>query len=191
MRKALISLTCIASVQLSACSSAQRADDDAPRSSLLERIPLVYRQDIQQGNVIDQDMVNQLRPGLSKRQVRFLMGTPMLKDVFHANRWDYVYTMTHGWGERQERKIHLYFDGDRLARVEGDLKPSTVKEGAAEKTETMVSVPDYVDPHRGIIKQAYDSVSGMWKQKTKPAAPPPPPSAPGAGDDGDDAEPPQ
>jgi outer membrane protein assembly factor BamE len=82
-----------------------------------------YKIDIQQGNVLTQEMVGQLRPGLSKDQVRFILGTPVLTDIFHANRWDYVYRLRKGsTGEVEERKFSTFFDDeDRLARVAGDV----------------------------------------------------------------------
>jgi outer membrane protein assembly factor BamE len=82
-----------------------------------------YKIDIQQGNVLTQEMVGQLRPGLSKDQVRFLLGTPVLTDIFHANRWDYVYRLQKGsTGEVEERRFSTFFDDDdRLVRVLGDV----------------------------------------------------------------------
>ena len=82
-----------------------------------------YKIDIQQGNVLTQDMVAQLRPGLSKDQVRFILGTPVLMDMFHANRWDYVYRLQKGsTGEVEMRKFSAFFDAEnRLIRVEGDV----------------------------------------------------------------------
>ena len=61
--------------------------------------PGVYKIDIQQGNVVTQDMIDQLRPGMTRRQVRFIMGNPLLVDTFHANRWDYLYSLQPGGGE--------------------------------------------------------------------------------------------
>jgi outer membrane protein assembly factor BamE len=82
-----------------------------------------YKIDIQQGNVLTQDMVAQLRPGLSRDQVRFILGTPVLTDMFHAERWDYIYRLKKGrTGEIETRKFAVFFDdGDKLARVEGDV----------------------------------------------------------------------
>jgi outer membrane protein assembly factor BamE len=82
-----------------------------------------YKIDIQQGNVLTQEMAGQLRPGLSRDQVRFILGTPMLTDIFHADRWDYVYRLQKGsTGEVEERKFSVFFDDDdRLARVAGDV----------------------------------------------------------------------
>ena len=88
-----------------------------------------YKIDIQQGNVLTQDMVAQLRPGLSKDQVRFILGTPVLMDMFHADRWDYVYSLQKGsTGEVEMRHFSTFFDDeDRLVRVGGDV--STLETG--------------------------------------------------------------
>ena len=86
------------------------------------KAPLVYRIDIQQGNVIDQEMINKLQPGMDKKQVKFIMGTPMISDPFHSDRWDYVYSMEPGKGERQQRRVTLYFKNEKLAYVDGDIK---------------------------------------------------------------------
>jgi outer membrane protein assembly factor BamE len=86
------------------------------------KAPLVYRVDVQQGNVIDQEMINKLQPGMDKKQVKFIMGTPLITDPFHSNRWDYVYSMEPGKGERQQRRITLFFNGDKLAYIDGDIK---------------------------------------------------------------------
>lgn len=86
------------------------------------KAPLVYRVDIQQGNVVDQAMINKLRPGMDKKQVKYIMGTPLITDTFHRDRWDYLYSFEPGKGEREQRRITLYFKEDKLARVEGDIK---------------------------------------------------------------------
>ena len=162
-----IATFCLVSVLVIACATEDKARDSGPSGSILERIPIVYRQDIQQGNVFDQRMVNQLHPGLSKRQVRFIMGSPMLVDLFHPSRWDYVYTMTHGWGDTQYKHLQIYFDNqDRLERIAGDLKPIPGS-GPPIKQETMVSVPDYKDPNRGIIKQAVEKVDSLFGDESK------------------------
>lgn len=82
-----------------------------------------YKIDVQQGNVVTQEMVSQLRPGQTKDQVRYILGTPLLMDVFHANRWDYIYRLHKGsTGETDEQKLTLFFDGEgRLVRVTGDV----------------------------------------------------------------------
>ncbi len=90
------------------------------------RIPGItpYKVEIQQGNFVSQEMVSQLKPGMSKEQVRFVLGTPLLTDIFHAERWDYVYWRETPAGEREQRKFAVYFDDGRLARVDGDIAAS-------------------------------------------------------------------
>lgn len=93
--------------------------------------PGVYKIDIQQGNVVTQDMIDQLRPGMTRRQVRFIMGNPLLTDTFHANRWDYLYSIQPGGGQRQQERISLVFDGnDQLAGLAGDFMPGVSREEA-------------------------------------------------------------
>jgi outer membrane protein assembly factor BamE len=82
-----------------------------------------YRPDIQQGNVITSDMVDQLRPGMTKDQVRFMLGTPLLADVFHQDRWDYLYYLNPRIGERQHRNLVVYFKDSRLDHFSSDAMP--------------------------------------------------------------------
>ncbi len=107
------------------------------------RILNEYKIDVQQGNVLTQDMVSQLRPGLTKDQVRFILGTPMLQDMFHANRWDYVYTYKKGsTGVVEMRKFAVFFDANnRLVRVAGDVTGASV-EDSAKATESRMSEID-------------------------------------------------
>ena len=86
--------------------------------------PGVYKISIPQGNVITQDMVDQLRPGMSKRQVTFVMGTPLVRDPFHQDRWDYIYSFQPGGGERGQERISVFFVDDQLVRFEGDFVPT-------------------------------------------------------------------
>lgn len=82
-----------------------------------------YKIDIQQGNVLTQEMVSQLKPGQTRDQVRFLLGTPLVADVFHQQRWDYVYSYRNGQtGKVESRKFTTFFDNEgRLERVGGDV----------------------------------------------------------------------
>ncbi len=161
MQKLLISLCCLGTLQLTACSSSEEREN-APTTTFLERIPIVYRPDIQQGNIITQEAVDKLEPGMSKRQVRFVLGTPMLVDVFHLNRWDYQYANTLGWGDTERKRLTLYFENDSLIRLEGDFRPNP---GVVDQTtvkETVVSVPDYEDPDKGILTHAMEAVETIW-----------------------------
>lgn len=89
-----------------------------------------YRIDVQQGNVLTPEMVAQLKPGQTRDQVRFLLGTPLIADVFHRQRWDYVYRFREGrTGEVESRKLSVFFDASgRLERVAGDVDVATAEQ---------------------------------------------------------------
>ena len=80
-----------------------------------------YRMVIQQGNFISQEMVSQLKPGMTKEQVRFILGTPLVTDIFHADRWDYVFYRDVPGKPREQRNLSVVFEKEKLARVIGDL----------------------------------------------------------------------
>lgn len=82
-----------------------------------------YRADIQQGNWITAEQVAKLQKGMSREQVRFILGTPSLQDIFHSNRWDYPYYNNPGYGDPQERKFTVWFKGDVLDHWAGDPQP--------------------------------------------------------------------
>lgn len=83
-----------------------------------------YKLDIQQGNVVTSKMMLQLKPGMSKSQVRFIMGTPLIQDAFHSNRWDYFYQFRKDGKIIEQRRVILDFEQDALARVRGDVIPA-------------------------------------------------------------------
>ena len=86
--------------------------------------PGVYRINVEQGNVVTEEMVEQLRPGLNRRQVRYIMGTPLIEDSFHGDRWDYRYLLRNGNELLSETQLTLWFEGDELVRVEGPDAPN-------------------------------------------------------------------
>ncbi|GMQ96672.1 MAG: hypothetical protein BMS9Abin15_0347 [Gammaproteobacteria bacterium] len=150
MRKVLIFVAIIASTVSSGCSSFTKKDwhiSDLPTL----KIPGVYKVDVQQGNDVTQEQVNNLRPGMSRNQVRFALGTPLILDPFHQERWDYIYTLTPGGGEMIERRVSLYFKEDRLTRIEGDLRPMFAEQAKAlaeqNRERTLVIPPD--EPRAG------------------------------------------
>jgi len=82
----------------------------------------VYRLDIQQGNLLEEDSVSQVEVGMSRSAVEFLLGTPMVADSFHRGRWDYPYYLRRGRSEEVERRwIVVYFEDDQVSRIERDL----------------------------------------------------------------------
>ena len=91
--------------------------------SLIGRIT-PYRMDIVQGNVVTQEQAAQVKPGMSRAQVRDILGSPMLTDAFHANRWDYVFTIRRQGTEPQRRSVVAHFDGDKLLRLDAPDLPT-------------------------------------------------------------------
>jgi len=87
------------------------------------RIPGItpFKPEIQQGNYVSQEMISQVKPGMSREQVRFILGTPLLTDIFHTDRWDYVYWREGENGRRVERRVALFFVDGKLERMQGDI----------------------------------------------------------------------
>lgn len=82
-----------------------------------------HKIDIQQGNYVDQEMLAKLKPEMTRSQVRFLLGTPLVADVFHPDRWDYVFLAGQAGDVNRKRRITVIFSGDKLERIEGDITP--------------------------------------------------------------------
>jgi outer membrane protein assembly factor BamE len=103
-------------------------------------IPGVYKIDVPQGNIVTQEMVNQLHTGMNKHQVSYAMGTPLVVDVFHPDRWDYIYSFQQGGHKPEQHHVTLYFENDQLTRIEGDYQPQPGSVGTAPAKETTVTV---------------------------------------------------
>src|SRR5690625_5073208 len=82
-----------------------------------------YRIDVQQGNWITASQVEQLEVGMTREQVRFVLGTPTLQDIFFSDRWEYPYYLKPGYGDEELRTFTVWFDGDHLTRWEGSKQP--------------------------------------------------------------------
>lgn len=144
MQKLLILISLIASLFLAGCSS----------DPVVGRLPFVYRIDIQQGNVITQDMVNQLRVGMSKRQVQFILGAPLLVDPFHAQRWDYVYLYepgSRGESDTTEQHVTLIFADDKVTEITGTLLPNPQPDAIPANRQITVVVPPQERDGGGIL----------------------------------------
>lgn len=102
-----------------------------PACSYIPMAPSVYKIDIQQGNVVTQEMVSRLKPGMTKSQVRFALGTPLVTDVFHPDRWDYVYRFQKAGVLTEQRHVTVVFENELLKRVEGDTMPAANDKPAA------------------------------------------------------------
>ena len=120
-------------------------------------LPEPYKLTVQQGNVITQEMVEKLKPGMTKAQVRFVLGSPPITDIFHANRWDYVFSLKESGKIKEERKLTVFFENELLARIAGDVVPAT-------KQDQVETTPKPAKASTEILLQKYD-----------PNAPPLPP----------------
>src|SRR5271166_7169972 len=96
----------------------------------------VYRINIQQGNFLDQAAVDQVKPGMTRSQVRYLLGTPMVADPFNKERWDYIYYLKKGRTSHVDsRRVTVYFDGDKVARLD---KPSAAVAAAQDASAAKI-----------------------------------------------------
>lgn len=84
---------------------------------------LTYKLEVQQGNYITEDMIAKLKPGMTRSQVRFLLGTPLLVDPFHADRWDYLYRVYYDGRVTEDKQFTVFFSGDAVTRFEGSVMP--------------------------------------------------------------------
>lgn len=107
-----------ASLGLVACGSLNSA------SNRLAGVVTPYKMDIVQGNFVSSEQAAAVKPGMSRTQVRDILGTPLLTSVFHADRWDYVFTFKRQGIEPQARKVTVFFKGDALERIDADALPS-------------------------------------------------------------------
>lgn len=139
---------------LCACS---RSYDGGFNASLLHKI------DIQQGNVVDQEMLDQLKPGMDKKQVKFIMGTPVLIDPFHNERWEYIYSFQEGGTVREQRHITLHFENDKLAYISGDIEISNIprQEYKTITEENAIIVPISDKEEKGFFGRLFDKINPL------------------------------
>lgn len=136
-RRNTILLALISSLVISACAlrnpfAKDSADKASPASGVVQVVKNeklfgfvpIYRPDVQQGNFISQEMVAQLKKGMTKDQVRFLLGTPLLIDSFHENRWDYPFRLKNGEGQLTSSRVVVFFENDKVAKFEGGELPT-------------------------------------------------------------------
>ena len=136
-RRLLAAAACAAAVVLAGCQTT-----DTPS---WWGTSLVYRMDVNQGNYVTQDMVDRLKVGQTRQQVRLALGTPLVQSAFHDNRWDYVYQFRQRGRLVESRQFAVYFVDDKLARWEGDEMPKSVAElnrAAAERRLGKMPQPD-------------------------------------------------
>lgn len=115
MKKLLLLIASTFLILISACSR----NFDGSLSS-----PLIYKIDIQQGNAIEQKMLAKIKVGMDKKQVKFILGTPLLIDPFRNDRWDYIYSLQKNGVAREQRLVTLHFKDSKLSYLSGDIKNS-------------------------------------------------------------------
>lgn len=147
---------------LTACSA---LGDVAAKKEALATAVSPYKIDIIQGNVVTREQLDYLRPGMPRAQVRDILGSALLTSVFHADRWDYVFTLKRQGSEPQSRKVTVFFKNDVLDHVEADEVPSEKEFVSTLRTR----VPDGPLP---VLEMSPD------KLKAVPSAAPKPPSTP-------------
>lgn len=117
-RRVRLSLLLAVGASLAACGAFDSASNRAAN------VLTPFRADVVQGNFVSAEQVAAIQPGMSRLQVRDILGTPLLTSVFHADRWDYVFTFRRQGVAPQSRKLTVYFKGEALERVEADAMPT-------------------------------------------------------------------
>jgi len=129
-----------------------------------------YKLDVQQGNVVTSKMLLQLRPGMTKSQVRFIMGTPLIQDSFHGNRWDYVYQMREAGKVTEQRRVILDFEKDLLKTVRGDVIPAGTASPEEDRANTGTRL---VEPYKKPEEKSLMNKLKFWeKDEAAPAKEP-------------------
>jgi outer membrane protein assembly factor BamE len=126
MRRVLLSVMCLG--LLAGCSLVERVEKFGP-----------YRVNVQQGNALDAESIARLKPGMSRSQVRFLLGTPLVVDPFRNDRWDYVYVYYEAGSLVEQKRFSLFFEGDTLARIEGDMPAPAAPSSDAPGTASSIA----------------------------------------------------
>lgn len=109
---------------LAACAAAAACGSFDSATHRLADAITPYKVEVVQGNFVSKEQVEALKPGMSRQQVRDILGTPLVTSVFHGDRWDYVFTIKRQGVEPQSRKLAVFFKGDVLDHYEGDTMPS-------------------------------------------------------------------
>ncbi len=133
-----------------------------------------YRVEIIQGNFVSREQVEALKPGMSRQQVREVLGTPLVTSLFHADRWDYVFTMRRAGVDAQQRKLAVFFKGEVFERADGDPMPSEAEFVATldNRRKAFGKAPP--------LEASEDKLKEFPRKPAEPAAATPAPAAPAA-----------
>lgn len=156
-RSLRLSFVVLAFAVLAGCGSFDGA------SNRIVSIVSPYKSDIVQGNVVTREQLAEIKPGMPKAQVRDILGTALLTSVFHADRWDYVFTLNRQGVAPQSRKVSLYFKGDVLERTVADELPS--------ETEFVATLQTKSSSRSQPILEASEEQLKRYPLPSKPASP--------------------
>ena len=146
-RRLCLTLTAAVWAGLGGCSSFDGA------SSRIAGIVSPYKADIVQGNVVTREQMAVLKPGMPRAQVRDILGTAWLVSVFHADRWDYVFTLRQQGTQPQARKVTVFFKDGVLERIEADELPSEAEFVATIKAPTPTNAPANLEASEDALKK--------------------------------------
>lgn len=171
-----VALTLLVGAALAGCSS---LDGAAHR---VANVVTPYKVEVVQGNFVSREQVEALQPGMSRQQVRDILGTPLVTSVFHADRWEYVFTIRRAGVDSQVRKLTVFFDGDLFARSQGDEMPTEAEFVASLGTRKKLgAVPPLEATEAQLAKYpAARPAEASAAEASAPAAASYPPLEPGA-----------
>ena len=135
------------------------------------KLPNLYRIDVQQGNVIDQKMIDRLKRGMDKEQVNFIMGTPAIIDPFHADQWEYIYSQSENGGTRFQQHIRMHFEDNKLTHIEGDVVTSLRQRADPAKQSRTVEVPIGDEKSKGFFERMINAIPFVGDTSTKTTEP--------------------
>lgn len=159
MRRLTPVLSVLAAVGLSGCAALQRTDS-------FVGLITPYRIDIVQGNAVTKEQAAQVKPGMTRLQVRDVMGTPLLADPFHTDRWDYLFTLRRPGAEAQRRSVVVFFDGDVVKEIQAPELPS--------ERDFVASISRFRDPRAPKLELSEAERSALPLPPQRPAPPPEP-----------------
>ena len=168
LRRVLLALAPV--VLLTACGSTGNVSWSKPET--LFGLLQPYRVDVVQGNVVTQEVMALIQPGLGRAQVREILGTPLLADPFHADRWDYVFTIRRQGVKPQSFTLNIWFKGDVLDRVTGDDLPSETEFVASLDSRRKFGKVPPLEATEAQLKSFQDKNTPLAPEPTPPAASP-------------------
>jgi outer membrane protein assembly factor BamE len=133
----------------------------------------VHKIDVQQGNALDAEMANKVKMGMNKEQVQYVLGSPLITDSFHPDRWDYIYFLTPGYGEQERRLLTLIFDRDEVIDinkhniVESDTADATIDSDDAKRINKEKLSEKDQEEVEALEKQA-DTLKGVLEENKNP-----------------------